>query len=92
MRYSPVHIYVKEVAKGENQAPYYYIFPKNQLDQSELVNMVNLFDEHGISVYKLNKDIQRLLQVIVAVVVNVSVGQRIQVKRLLSRLVIQRVK
>jgi hypothetical protein len=48
----------KEVAKGETIAPYYYVFPINQHDQSELVNLVNLLDEHGISVYKLDKDIQ----------------------------------
>lgn len=47
----------KEVQKGLNQAPYYYIFPKEQHDQSELVNLVNLLDEHGVTSYELSKDI-----------------------------------
>ena len=48
----------KEIKKGENEAPYFYVFPKSQHDQSELVNLVNLLDEHGVSVYKLDKDVQ----------------------------------
>jgi len=48
----------KEVNKGLNQAPYYYVFPLNQHDESELVNLVNLMDEHGVTVYKLDKDIK----------------------------------
>ncbi len=48
----------KEVEKGINKPPYYYVFPKNQHDQSELVNLVNLLNNHGVSVYKLDKDIQ----------------------------------
>jgi len=48
----------KEVNKGLTQAPYYYVFPKEQADQSELVNLVNLLNEHGIQVYELDKDIQ----------------------------------
>jgi hypothetical protein len=46
----------REVAKGQNQPPYYFIVPENQLDQSELVGMVNLLREHGIEVYKLTTD------------------------------------
>lgn len=48
----------KEVQKGLERAPYYYVFPLNQHDESELVNLINLMDEHGVSVYKLDKDIQ----------------------------------
>jgi len=48
----------KEVEKGINQPPYYYIFPLEQRDQSELVNIANLLDEHGVSVYHLDEDIQ----------------------------------
>ncbi|MGM0504274.1 MAG: M14 family metallopeptidase [Bacteroidota bacterium] len=47
----------KEVEKGKNEPPYYYIFPKDQHDQSELVHLVNLLNEHGINVYELNKNI-----------------------------------
>lgn len=48
----------KEVKRGLTEAPYYYIFPKKQADQSELVNLVNLLDEHGVKVYELDKDVQ----------------------------------
>ncbi len=47
----------KEVEKGKNEAPYYYVFPKNQHDQSELVNLVNLLNEHGVKVYELDKSV-----------------------------------
>lgn len=43
----------KEVEKGKNQPPYYFIVPENQLNKSELVDMVNLLREHGVEVYKL---------------------------------------
>ncbi|MBU8892645.1 MAG: hypothetical protein KOO66_07685 [Bacteroidales bacterium] len=49
---------IKEVEKGKNSAPFYYVFPLEQRDQSELVNLTNLLDEHGVSVYMLDKDIQ----------------------------------
>lgn len=49
---------VKEVNKGLSQAPFYYIFPKEQHDQSELVNLVNLLNEHGVKAYQLTKDFQ----------------------------------
>ncbi len=45
----------KEVQKGQTEAPYYYIFPADQHDKSELVNLVNLLDEHGVEVYRLTK-------------------------------------
>ena len=48
----------KEVNKGLNQAPYYYILPKEQHDQSELVNLVNLLNEHGVAVYELTQDVE----------------------------------
>lgn len=47
----------REVKKGQTQAPYYYVFSKEQHDQSELVNLVNLLDEHGVNVFELNKDV-----------------------------------
>jgi len=47
----------KEVKLGHNQAPYYYIIPLRQHDQSELVNLVNLLRRHGITVYNLNADL-----------------------------------
>ena len=51
-------ICVKEVNKGLTEAPYYYIFPKKQHDQSELVDLVNLLAEHGVLVYEITEDIQ----------------------------------
>jgi hypothetical protein len=47
----------KEVAKGRNEAPFYYILPKDQPDQSELVHLVRLMQEHGIDVFQLKTDI-----------------------------------
>jgi hypothetical protein len=48
----------KEVELGKTSAPYYYILPRAQHDESELVSLVNLLDEHGINVYKLVNPIQ----------------------------------
>jgi len=47
----------KEVEKGENLPPFYYIFPEKQHDKSELVILVNLMKEHGVKVYQLDKDL-----------------------------------
>ncbi|MEN8121469.1 MAG: M14 metallopeptidase family protein [Bacteroidota bacterium] len=49
-------ICVREVQKGKTEAPYYYILPKAQKDQSELVALVNLLKEHGIEVNELSED------------------------------------
>jgi len=43
--------------QGRTEAPYYYVFPSEQHDQSELVNLVNLLREHNVRVYQLNADI-----------------------------------
>jgi len=48
----------KEVANGRTMSPAYYILPAGQPDQSELVNLVNLLDEHGIDVYELASDVK----------------------------------
>ncbi len=47
----------KEVHLGKTQPPYYYIMPRQQHDESELVNLVNLLREQGVSVYTLQKDV-----------------------------------
>lgn len=47
----------KEVNKGKNQAPYYYIIPSIQHDKSEMVTLVNLLIEHGVKVYSLKDEI-----------------------------------
>ena len=49
-------ICVREVQKGKTEAPYYYILPKAQKDQSELVALVNLLNEHGLEVHELTED------------------------------------
>jgi hypothetical protein len=48
---------VKEVKKGQTQAPYYYIMPVQQHDQGELVKLVNLLKEHGVKVYSSAEDV-----------------------------------
>ena len=45
----------KEVLKGKTRPPYYYVMPLEQHDESELVTLVNLLKEHGITVYRLSK-------------------------------------
>jgi len=45
----------REVKKGMSQPPFYYILPQAQLDQSELVGLVNLLQEHGVHVYRLSQ-------------------------------------
>ncbi len=47
---------VREVNRGLQEAPYYYIIPKVQHNQSELVELVNLLNEHGLDVYELNEN------------------------------------
>lgn len=47
----------KEVEKGKNTAPFYYILPAVQHDLSELASLVNLLREHGVNVYKMKEDI-----------------------------------
>jgi len=46
----------KEVAKGKTQAPAYFVVPLQQHDQSEMVALVNLLHEQGVSVARLKED------------------------------------
>jgi hypothetical protein len=46
----------KEVQKGKTQAPSYFVVPLKQHDQGELVALVNLLHEHGVSVSRLKAD------------------------------------
>jgi hypothetical protein len=46
----------KEIERGRTQAPYYYILPLDQHDRSELADLVNLLDKHGVDSYRLLKD------------------------------------
>ena len=45
----------KEVEKGLNEPPYYFVLPPDQHDKSEWVSLVNLLKEHGVKVYQLGK-------------------------------------
>jgi hypothetical protein len=49
---------VRETEKGKSSAPYYYIFPAKQHDQSELIALLELLHKHNIKTYILNKDIE----------------------------------
>lgn len=48
----------KEIEKGRNLAPFYYIFSDNQHDKGEYIQLMHLLDEHGVEVFNLNEDIQ----------------------------------
>ncbi len=48
----------KEVERGKNEAPYYYILPMKQHDMGELADLVNLLDKHGVSSYRLLSDLE----------------------------------
>lgn len=45
----------KEVEKGMNEAPFYYVLPLEQHDQSELASLVNLLYEHGVQSFQLTE-------------------------------------
>ena len=47
---------LREINKGLTQAPFYYIIPGKQHDESELVNLINLIRLHGIDVFTLKSD------------------------------------
>ncbi|MFW6352176.1 MAG: M14 family zinc carboxypeptidase, partial [Bacteroidota bacterium] len=44
----------REIKRGKEEAPYFYILPLEQHDQSELAAIANLLSEHGVKVYQLN--------------------------------------
>jgi hypothetical protein len=47
----------REIKRGREEAPYYYILPQNQHDLSEMTGMVNLLHLHGINTYSLTGDV-----------------------------------
>ena len=47
----------REIRRGKEEPPYYYILPMLQHDRSELVSLVNLMDEHGVKTYHLTEDL-----------------------------------
>lgn len=48
----------REIERGKSEAPYFYILPLQQHDQSELVSLVNLLEEHGVATYHFTEDTQ----------------------------------
>ncbi len=48
----------EQVELGRSEAPYYYIMPVRQHDPGELVNLVNLLQEHGVGMYTLASDVE----------------------------------
>jgi hypothetical protein len=46
----------REILRGKQEAPFYFILPQQQHDQSELVAIVNLLDKHGVKSYTLTED------------------------------------
>jgi len=48
----------EQVALGRSEAPFYFIMPSEQHDPGELVQLVNLMKEHGVSVYRLTATIE----------------------------------
>ncbi|MBT3385492.1 MAG: hypothetical protein HN955_08405 [Prolixibacteraceae bacterium] len=48
----------KEVKKGKTLAPAYFVLPANQHDEGELIELITLLDEHGVSVYKAQNKTQ----------------------------------
>jgi hypothetical protein len=46
----------REILRGKQVAPFYFILPQQQHDQSELVAIVNLLDKHGVKSYILTED------------------------------------
>ncbi len=47
----------REINRGKTKPPFYYIMPEKQHDQSELVELVNLLNKHGIKTYRLKEDL-----------------------------------
>jgi hypothetical protein len=46
----------REVAKGNTEPPYYYVVPREQADQSELISLVAIMQEHGINTFLLSEN------------------------------------
>ncbi len=47
----------REIERGKQEAPYYYILPREQREQGEMAAMINLLDKHGVSSYRLKENL-----------------------------------
>jgi hypothetical protein len=43
----------REIKRGKEEAPFYYILPQNQHDLSEMADLVNLLHRHGVNTWQL---------------------------------------
>ncbi len=48
----------KEIEKGKTKAPFYFIFPNKQQDESEYRNLLTLLQEHGVQLFRLAQDVE----------------------------------
>ncbi len=48
----------KEVEKGKTLAPSYFVMPAKQHDAGELIGLITLLDEQGVSVYRTSNKLQ----------------------------------
>jgi len=46
----------REIEKGKTQPPFYYVIPQEQADQSELIGLVELMKEQGVSASQLTEN------------------------------------
>lgn len=77
----------KSVQQGQNEAPYYYVLPRDQHDKGELVDLVKLLKQHGVNVYTLNKSVELGVQQFKAgdVVVPLAQSYRAFVKEVMEK-------
>ena len=48
----------REIQRGKEEAPFYYILPQKQHDLSEMAALVNLLERHGVKSYRLTENIE----------------------------------
>ncbi len=46
----------REINKGLPKPPFYYVLPREQHDQGELISLLKLMDRHGINIYQMDND------------------------------------
>ncbi|WP_372949862.1 M14 family zinc carboxypeptidase [Mariniphaga sp.] len=47
----------REMKRGMEEAPFYFVLPQKQHDLSEMVDLVNLLHRHGVKTYRLNENV-----------------------------------
>ncbi len=46
----------REINKGLTEPPFYYVLPREQHDQGELMALLELLERHGIQLYQMDED------------------------------------